>query len=131
MKLIFILVTPCLAAMFFLPPRGAAAAELWEYRQEDGTRGFTDDLEKVPEKYRGAARRMDESELPVVGRVGEGGGRVLGVMDVKALGGRNTAVVGALAGLLALALLFLWLRRRRKRKKDLELSQKFDRIRKV
>jgi len=46
----FVLVICCLILMFL---SSASFAEIYKWRNDDGSIGFTDDMSNVPEKYRG------------------------------------------------------------------------------
>jgi hypothetical protein len=41
-------------------PEPPADTEMYEYTLDDGSKGFTDDLKKIPARYRGTARRRDD-----------------------------------------------------------------------
>jgi hypothetical protein len=62
-----ITLTAALAAALLAP--AAARADLYRYETEQGTVAFTDDIERVPARYRASAKREDPRDLESYSRL--------------------------------------------------------------
>jgi hypothetical protein len=62
-----IILTAAVAAALLAP--AAAFADLYRYETEQGTVAFTDDLERVPARYRASADRLESRELASYSRL--------------------------------------------------------------
>lgn len=99
-------------------PTQAVAGAIYEYVQDDGAKAFTDDLSKVPPKYRDKAKLVDDAALPPLGvlKTDDGSATDKALSAVVDLGWKAWAAGGgALAVVIAIAVV---LHRRKKRYED-------------
>lgn len=113
------------------PPQ-AAAGPIYEYLQDDGAKAFTDDLSKVPPKYRGRAKLVDEAALPPVGvlRTDDGSVQDKALSAVSDLGWKAWAGGGAALAVVVAVLAVLHRRKRRYEDQKRLLNDQIGKIRK-
>ena len=109
-----------------------ARGEMYGYTQDDGTKAYTDDLSKVPPKYRDKVKPVDESGLPSLGVVKTDEGSVVdkALSSVSA----NPYAVPAAGALLVVVVVLLVVRAvKRRRQEKISRAQlgEINKIRKV
>lgn len=135
MKRNFFQAFPSVAALLLVasicPPQ-AAAGPIYEYLQDDGAKAFTDDLAKVPPKYRDKAKPVDEAALPPVGvlKTDDGSAKDMALSAVSDLGWKAWAGGGAALAVVVAVLVVLHRRKRRYEDQKRLLNDQISKIRK-